>query len=248
MQEKLIIASNFLLAAMLLLACNAADTGKNSPTVDSAGAGDAWVYLFDGVSTKGWHNYGQDTIGKAWKVEDSALHLDATEKDGWQTKNGGDIVTDDEFENFDLQLEWKIAEAGNSGIIFYAHEDTSKYQYAWESGPEMQVCDNARNEDGKVYKSGAGDLYELMAISKNAVRPAGEWNRVEIIANKGKLDFNINGDHVLSTTLWDNNWNNLIKGTKFETMPGFGTYKRGRIALQDHAADVWFRNIKIKKL
>ena len=104
-----------------------------------------------------------------------------------------------------------------------------------------------KNEDGKVYKARAGEIYDLIAISKNVIKPAGEWNHVEIIANKSKLDFTINGEHVLSTTMWDDNWKNLMIGTKYEKMPGFGTYKKGRIALQDHAADVWFRNIKIKK-
>jgi len=241
------IAFVFVMSIAFLSSCNSSDT--NSPTdSDSAKKSTEWEYLFDGVSTKGWHTYGQDTIGKAWKVEDSSLHLDASIKEGWQTKGGGDIITDEEYENFDLQLEWKIEEGGNSGIIFYAHEDTSKYKYSWESGPEMQVCDNEKNEDGKVYKARAGDIYELMPISKNVMRPAGEWNHVEIIANKGKLDFNINGEHVLSTTMWDDNWKQLRAGTKFEKMPGFGTYKKGKISFQDHAADVWFRRIKIKKL
>lgn len=234
--------------ALAFVACNSSDTGTSTAKTDSTNKSGEWEYLFDGISTKGWHTYGQDTIGTAWKVEDSSLHLDASVKGGWQTKNGGDIITDNEYENFDLQLDWKISEGGNSGIIFYAHEDTSKYKYAWESGPEMQLCDNAKNEDGKVYKARAGELYELAAISKNVVKPAGEWNHVEIISKQGKLDFNINGEHVLSTTMWDDNWKKLMAGTKFEKMPGFGTYKKGRIALQDHAADVWFKNIKIKKL
>jgi len=238
----------FVIAMAFISACNSSDTNTTAATTDSANKSTEWEYLFDGVSTKGWHTYGQDTIGNAWKVEDSSLHLDASVKEGWQTKAGGDIITDKEYENFDLQLEWKIAEGGNSGIIFYAHEDTSKYKYAWESGPEMQVCDNEKNEDGKVYKARAGEIYELMAISKNVIKPAGEWNGVEIIANKGNLDFNINGEHVLSTTMWDDNWKKLMARTKFEKMPGFGTYRKGKIALQDHAAHVWFRNIKIKKL
>ena len=232
---------------LFLLSCNASDTNEPSAKKDPASENTEWEYLFDGVSTRGWHTYGQDTIGKAWKVEDSSLHLVASAKDGWQTKWGGDIVTDNEYENFHLMLEWKISEGGNSGIVFYAHEDTSQYKYAWESGPEMQVCDNEKNEDGKVYKARAGEIYDLIAISKNVIKPAGEWNHVEIIANKSKLDFTINGEHVLSTTMWDDNWKKLMIGTKYEKMPGFGTYKKGRIALQDHAADVWFRNIKIKK-
>jgi hypothetical protein len=208
-----------------------------------------WIPLFDGHTTAGWHTYGKNSAGKAWKAEDNSLHLDASVKNDWQTKDGGDIVTDEEFENFDLKLQWKISDAGNSGIMFYVHEDPSKYQFPWSTGPEMQVADNEKNEDGKIEKSRAGDLYDLVASSSQQyVKPAGQWNQVEIIANKGKLDFFMNDHHVLSTTLWNDNWRKLIAATKFKDMPGFGTYRKGKIALQDHGADVWYRDIKIKKL
>lgn len=210
---------------------------------------DNWKLLFDGKTTAGWHTYGKNSIGSAWKAEDSTLHLDASKKRDWQTKDGGDIVTNDEFGNFDLQLDWKISEGGNSGIMFYVHEDTSKFQYAWNSGPEMQIADNDKNEDGKVYKSRAGDLYELFATtSQQYVKPAMQWNHVEIKSNNGKLDLYMNDQHVLDTTIWNEAWKKNIAGTKFKDMPGFGTYKKGKIALQDHGADIWFRNIKIKAL
>ena len=102
---------------------------------------------------------------------------------------------------------------------------------------------------GKLYKSSAGDLYELFATaSRQYVKPAGEWNHVEIIADKGKLDFFMNNEHVLDTTIWDDAWKKNIANTKFKDMPGFGTFKKGKIVLQDHGADVWFRNIRIKNL
>ena len=241
---------SLLILASILFACNSTDTKTKNSNLDSAKLNtDGWESLFNGTTTEGWHTYGKTSAGKAWKAEDSALHLDASVKDGWQTKDGGDIVSVNEYENFDLELEWKISEGGNSGIMFYVHEDTSKYKYAWESGPEMQICDNEKNEDGKVDKARAGDLYELVATSSQQfVKPAMQWNQVEIISNNGKLDFFMNYHHVLSTTLWDDTWKKLIAETKFKTMPGFGTFKKGKIALQDHGADVWFRNIKIKKL
>lgn len=241
----------FALAIVFLFsACNSSDTKKNNSGSDTTKQNTGgWELLFDGKTTAGWHTYGRDSTGKTWKAEDSALHLDASVKDGWQTKDGGDIVTNNEYENFDLKLEWKISEGQNSGIMFYVHEDTSKYKYPWETGPEMQICDNEKNEDGKIDKARAGDLYDLVAsTSQKFVKPAGQWNQVEIIADKGKLDFFMNGEHVLSTTLWDDTWKNLIAATKFKTMHDFGTFKKGKIALQDHGADVWFRNIKIKKL
>lgn len=208
-----------------------------------------WIPLLDGITTTGWHTYGHDSVGKAWNINDSSLHLDASSKSDWQTKDGGDIVTNDEFENFDLQLDWKISEGGNSGIMFYVQKDTSKYKYPWYTGPEMQVADNEKNEDGKIFKSQAGDIYELFhTTSDQYVKPGGQWNHVEIKSDKGKLDLYMNDHHVLDTTIWNDAWKKNIAGTKFKDMPGFGTFKKGKISLQDHGADVWYRNIKIKKL
>jgi Domain of Unknown Function (DUF1080) len=209
---------------------------------------DGWQLLFDGQSTKGWHKYGGNPVGSAWKIADGALMLDTSVKEGFQVKDGGDIVSDDEFENFDLKLEWKISKDGNSGIMFYVHEDSVKYKYPWNTGPEMQVLDNSGHPDSKILKHRAGDLYDLISSSKETVKPAGEWNQAEIKSLNGKLDLSLNGENVVSTNLWDDNWKKLVAGSKFKTMPDFGTYKKGRIALQDHGNMVWFRNVMVKKL
>lgn len=209
---------------------------------------DGWVSLFDGQKLKGWHKYGGAAVGNAWKVENGTLHLTASQKSDWQIRDGGDIVTDEEYENFDLKLEWKIDTCGNSGIIFYSHEDTSKYSYMWATGPEMQVLDNKCNPDAKINKHRAGDLYDLIASSPEVVKPALQWNAVEIKSLNGNLEFYLNGVKVVSTTMWDDNWRNMIAHSKFREMKGFGTFKKGRIGLQDHGHAVWFRNIKIKKL
>ncbi len=239
---KIFIASN------LLIALNGCKLARKPGDVNQD-TGIGWIPLFDGTTLKGWHTYGKDSAGSAWKAEDSTIHLNASIKDGWQTQNGGDIVTYRQFKNFDLELDWKISDAGNSGIMIYVNEDTSKYKYAWNSGPEVQICDNDKNEDGKVYKSQAGDIYELFHTSSDKyVKPAMQWNHTEIISNDGRLQLFMNDQQVLDTTIWDDAWKQNIAGTKFKDMPGFGTYKRGRIALQDHGADVWFKNIKIKNL
>lgn len=252
---KILMVTTFL----FLMAFNSSENNcmnKNDTTAagnDTApGSDTAWVSLFDGKTTGGWHTYGRTEAGKAWKVVDGSLHLDAGNKKDWQTSDGGDIVTDEEFENFHLQLEWKVAPKGNSGIIFYVNEDTSKYHYTWNTGPEMQVLDNgnentAGHPDAKIKSHRAGDLYDLV-ISKEAVKPAGEWNQVEIISNNGKLDFYMNGQHTLSTTMWDDSWKQLIAKSKFRDMKGFGTYRKGKIALQDHGDKVWYRNIRVKRL
>lgn len=207
-----------------------------------------WQLLFDGHTTNGWHGYGKSAVPKAWKVEDGVLHMDAESKKSYTTDEGGDIVTDRDFDNFDLKLEWKISKNGNSGIMFYVHEDTLKYKSPYNTGPEMQVLDNAGHPDAKIFKHRAGDLYDLIPSSKEVVKPFGEWNHVEIVANRGKLDFYLNGEHTVSTTMWDDNWRKMIANSKFASMPDFGTFKSGKIDLQDHGDDVWFRNIKIKKL
>jgi len=113
-------------------------------TSSSQAQANGWVSLFDGKSVNGWHKYGGAAAGTAWKVADGALYLDTSMKSSWQIANGGDIVTDKEYENFDLKLEWKISPGGNSGIMFNVHEDSVKYKYPWNTGPEMQVLDNEK--------------------------------------------------------------------------------------------------------
>lgn len=209
---------------------------------------DGWVSLFDGKTTAGWHKYGGAPVGSAWKVEDGVLHLDANQKENWQIKDGGDIVSDKEYENFHLKLEWKIDTCGNSGIIFNIHEDTAKYEFPWMTGPEMQVLDNSCHPDAKIIKHRAGDLYDLITSAPEAVKPALEWNLAEIKSQNGTLEFYLNGVKVVTTTMWDEGWKKMIAGSKFKAWPDFGTYKKGRIALQDHGNHVWFKNIKIKEL
>ena len=203
---------------------------------------EGWKLLFDGKSLKGWHNFLSKGIGSAWAVREGAIHLDKTVK-----KDGGDIVTDDEFENFELSLEWKIAPCGNSGIMFNVVE-SPEYKYVWQTGPEMQVLDNSCHPDAKIEKHRAGNLYDLIASPTESVKPANEWNLVKIISNKGHLEFWLNGVKQVETTMFTPEWEAMISNSKFKDMPGFGRFKKGKISLQDHGDLVWYRNIKIKEL
>lgn len=207
-----------------------------------------WKLLFDGATNEGWHSYGSRTIGNAWKVVNGTLFLDANNTMGAQIKSGGDIVSDEEYSNFELQLDWMISQNGNSGVCFYIHEDKDQHPTMWMTGPEMQILDNNGHPDAKIYKHRAGDLYDLMASKTEAAKPPLQWNHCVIRAVNGKLDLYLNDVHVVSTSLWDDNWNNLIAGSKFKDMKGFGSYHIGRIGLQDHGNEVWFRNIKIRRL
>jgi hypothetical protein len=220
----------------------------NLPVLTEDEKVNGWRLLFDGQSTKGWHRYGGAPIGEGWKVSEGSLMLDASNKEGWQTRNGGDILTNEEFASFHLKLEWKIDTCGNSGIIFFVQEDTAKYDYVWHTGPEMQVLDNKCHPDAKIVKHRAGDLYDLISSSKETVKPALEWNQAEIVYNNDVLDLYLNGEKVVSTKYGDEAWKKMVAGSKFKSMPGFGAFKQGRIALQDHGNTVWYRNIKIKEL
>ena len=166
-------------------------------------------------------------------------------------ENGGDIVYDKEFENFKLQLEWKIGEGGNSGIFYLAQEEGQ--DKIWRTAPEMQVLDNERHIDAELGKDGnhqAGSLYDLIpAVPQNA-KPAGEWNTVEIIVYKGTVIHKQNGEKVVEYHLWTPEWNEMIKNSKFPTYnPDWANVaKKGLIGLQDHGDDVWYRNIKIKEM
>jgi len=204
-----------------------------------------WTPLFDGKTTKGWHTYGEAAAGQAWKAEDGVLFLDASTKEG-----RGDIATDESFDDFHLRLEWKISKNGNSGIIFFAQDDKAKYINLWYTGPEMQVLDNEGHSDGKIVKHRAGNLYDLIAGPDDAVKPVGEWNKAEIIVQKGTLVLKLNGVTTAKTTIGDDSWKELIKNSKFskKESPDFGKVFSGHIALQDHGNNVSYRNIEIKKL
>jgi hypothetical protein len=246
MMKKSKSASLLLASAFLAFACGGGDKQVHEMTetvVEESG----WESLFDGKTFEGWSKYGGGAVGNAWKVQDGAIYLDAKNKDGWQTGDGGDIVTDEEFENYHFQVEWKIAPNGNSGIIFFV-KDSPEYAYPWMTGPEMQVLDNDGHPDAKITTHRAGDLYDLIESSEETVKPVGEWNLAEIIAKNGNLELYLNGVMVVSTTMWTPEWEEMVANSKFKDMPGFGKYKEGKIALQDHGDEVWFRNIRIKRL
>ena len=234
MKKLLTIAATFL--------CCTGYAQQNPNTLSAKEKKNGWKLLFDGSSTKGWHTFNTTAAGEAWKVSNGDLHLDVDSKTG-----RGDLTTDNAYSNFDLKLEWKISPNGNSGIIFYSQEG-GQYKDSYVTGPEMQVLDNDGHPDGKIIKHRAGDLYDLIKSNKETPKPVGEWNQVEIIANNGNLSLFLNGEKTVSTTLWDDNWKQLIAGSKFKGMPDFGKFKSGKIVLQDHGDAVYFRNIKIKVL
>lgn len=196
--------------------------------------------LFDGKTTNGWHAYLQKDAGP-WKVVDGALQFDPT------APNSADLVTDGEYENYELSIDWRIAKGGNSGIIFGVHEDP-KLGATYLSGIEMQVLDNVNAEDNKKANHLAGSLYDLKAAPADAAKPAGEWNSAKILKDKGHLTFWLNGKEVINVQIGSPEWTELLNNSKFKTWKDFAAYPKGRIALQSHGAVVAFKNISIKQL
>jgi hypothetical protein len=236
-----------LMIAMMLAAtcigCGSAKKNADDPTKQKTGE---WIDML--AVAENWHVYNKPgIIGKAWSLNNGVLHLDGSNRLNGRIVDGGNLVYNQDFENFHLKLEWKISPGGNSGIMFFVKEDPALNE-PYQTGPEMQVLDNNAHPDAKIIKHRAGDLYDLISCSKEVVKPVGEWNLAEIVVNNAKLEFFLNGEMVVSTTLWDDNWNKMIEGSKFKGWPQFAKFKSGKIVLQDHNDEVWFRNMMVKKL
>lgn len=206
---------------------------------------DGWVLLFDGQTTTGWHSYNKNSVTNNWKVVDGAITMDPKSKD---KDNEGDIVTNDEYENYEFATEWKISEGGNSGIIFDIKEDP-KFRDTYNTGAEMQVLDNIKAEDNKKENHLAGLLYDMVGTPDlSKPKPVGEWNEARIIQNKGHLTFYFNGIKTVDVQEGSEAWKNMIANSKFKTWPDFMTSPKGKIAFQDHGHEVAFRNVKIRKI
>lgn len=240
-------AFTLLLATCLPLAAQAQQN-----VLSAAEKADGFKLLFDGTSLKGWHSYLQKGTGKDWKVQNGAIVLEKRVKD--PGADFADIVTDDEYANFDLKLEWQMSACADSGVMFYVHEDP-QYHYTWATGPEMQIADLACTKpDSITLNERSGDLFDLISSKVEWVHESPQWNQFEIIAKDGHIQFFQNGHPVVETTLWDDKWKALLAGTKFAKMSGYAMYKTGHISLQgdeDKGAEpirIAFRNIRIKAL
>nr|WP_068886556.1 DUF1080 domain-containing protein [Pedobacter panaciterrae] len=238
MKRKLIV-----LAACALFFSSAMAQTPNTLSKEEKKAG--WKLLFDGKTTKGWHTYLKKEVGAKWQVKDGAIIFDPT-----QTTGGGDLVTDGIYENYELNLEWKISKGGNSGIIFDIQEDP-KYGATYLTGPEMQVLDNIDASDNKKQNHLAGCLYDMAGdstVSKPA--PVGEWNKVRLIQDKGHLTFWLNGIKTFEGQIGSEEWKAMIANSKFRNkeFADFAKVAKGKIALQEHPGSSQWRNIKIRTL
>jgi|SaaInlStandDraft_1057018.scaffolds.fasta_scaffold110179_1 hypothetical protein len=195
-----------------------------------------WQLLFNGESFSGWRNFKGEGVKPGWQVENGTMH---------HVKGGGDILFDKVYSDFELKLQWKISEAGNSGIFTRVSEDLKK---PWMTGVEMQVLDNEKHGNGKNPLTCAGSAYALIAAPKGVSRKVGEWQDVRIVVKGSSYQFFLNGMQTAAFDVDSAEWKALIAKSKFNKMPHFGTKKKGFVCLQDHNDKVWYRNIKVLEL
>ena len=198
-----------------------------------------WLELFDGKSVSGFSGYKMDSFPwGSWAIEDGSLKTVPGEK-------GIDIISDETFKDFELQLEWKLQSGGNSGIFYFATEEGD---FIWQSAPEMQVLDNISHQDGLRDETSAGALYDLIPTIREAVKPLGEYNKVRIVSKNGKIQHWLNQTLILEYDYGSEEFNKLVSNSKFRDMPFFGKASSGKVGLQGDHGEVWYRNIRIKKL
>ena len=211
-----------------------------------------WIYLFDGKSTNGWRAYNGETMPEKWAVIDGNLTF-ATElklEEDW--KGGGDIIYyKEQFESFELYLEWKLPKGGNSGVFYNVQEG---YEAPYAVSPEYQLLDdngweelnNATLESWQ--KAGADYAMYEPNLSKKKLNPAGQWNNSRIVYTPEKAQYFLNGELLLEFVPFSEDWYERRNSGKWDEFPDYGKYKKGYISLQDHDTPIWFKNIKIKKL
>lgn len=234
-----LIAAAVTLSSLLAPCAQAAD---NILTEAEKAAG--WKLLFDGKTTTGWRGYQKKEMPPGWSVIDGALVKVKGGAGGKGAGGGDDIVTTEEFESFELTLEWKTVRNGNAGVLYHVSEEPVT---SWHYAPEVQILDNTTwpNRDKRQL---AGACYDLYAPSKDVTKPVGEWNHFRIVVNGAHVEHWLNGEKIVTYELWSDDWNARVAKSKFKDKPKFGTFKRGPICLQDHSDRIEFRNLKIRVL
>jgi Domain of Unknown Function (DUF1080) len=193
--------------------------------------------LFDGSSLEHWRGYKTDTVPAGWTIVDRTLAKDAPV---------ADIVSKDEFGDFDLQVEWKIGEAGNSGIFY---RGTEEYDHIYWSAPEYQLLDDVKAADNKTRLTCAGAAYAVYPSPAGHLKPVGDWNAARIFARGNHVEHWLNGVKLLEYEIGSSDWTARVKASKFVDWPNYGRAKRGHVALQgDHAGTLAFRNIRLTEL
>jgi hypothetical protein len=228
-------------AALLAVAAIALATGlgatppaqaPNTLTADERAAG--WRLLFDGTSLDQWRGFREPAVPAGWQVLDGAIT---------RAGRGGDLVSREEFGDFEFAFGWRLAAAGgNSGVMFRV---VLGLEQTYHSGPELQLLDDEGHRDGRVPETSCGANYALHASSKPMCRPIGEWNQTRLVVRGAHVEHWMNGEKVVEYELWSPDWKARVAASKFRAWPEYGMATSGHLALQDHGNPVSFRNLKI---
>ncbi len=219
-------------------------SAKKEPAIntltDAEKAG-GWILLFDGKTTDNFRGFKKATFPeKGWSVDaEGVLHSSVNGE-------GGDIITKDQYEQFEFSIDWKVTPKANSGVIYLCSEEN--FNETWETGLEMQILDNTAFHDGKITKNSAGALYDMIAASKDTSRPVGEWNTFRILKKGTHVEQWFNEFKVVEFEFQSPEFKKLVAESKWKDHPSFGKNNKGHIALQTHGGEVMYRNIKIRTL
>jgi hypothetical protein len=231
------------IASVALLVIAAAAACDRRPAGDAPAPGE-WIVLFDGTSVEHWRGYQRDDFPTdGWTIDGDALK---------PTTDGTviDIITRRQFRNYELELEWRVAPRGNSGIFVHVAEGPP---HVWHTGPEFQVLDDESHPDGRVPETSAGSIYGVMAAADTRLQPAGQYNSARVIVRGARIEHHLNGQQVLELDLDSEDFRDRVAASTFSTLPEYARRREGHIALQ-HAsvsplrAPVWFRNVRIREL
>lgn len=232
-----------ILFVMLVVLCSCSSTVKTTDNnLSKTDESNGWKMLFDGASMNGWRTY-QNKPADSWSVKDGTLYCAGSKTD--KSDRRSDLITAAQFENFDLELDWKLAPQGNSGVMYMVSEE---FPAAYQSGPEYQLIDDNNFPDKLEDWQKTGANYAMDAAPTAASKAIGEWNHTRIVVNKGHVEHWLNGVKVVDYQLWTDEWNKKKAEGKWKDTPGYGMSRKGHIALQDHGSEAWFKNIKIKEL
>lgn len=226
------------LCVATLCFATAAPAQNNELSSEEAEAG--WQLLFDGESLEHWRGFRMEGLPAGWRAEEGQIVF-APPASG----DRGDIVTKEQFENFELVVEWAVTEAGNSGIFFRVSEDAPR---TYSTGPEFQILDNDGHRDGQRAETSAAANYALHAASEDVTRAVGEFNEARLRVDGDQVTHWLNGKKVVEYRLWTSEWKASVAASKFASMPRYGLNESGHIALQDHGDLVRFRNVKVLRL
>jgi len=222
-----------LAVAVVLVSSLSAQSPASLTTAEKAAG---WKLLFDGTSLSGWRGYKTETPPTGWTAKAGELIREGA---------GGDLMTAEQYGDFEMRFDWKVTANGNSGVIYRI---ATTEQYPWQTGPEFQVLHNAGHADGKNPITSAGSNYAVNPPEKDVTKPVGEWNEARLLVQGNHVEHWLNGVKVVEYEIGSADWEARVKASKFAKVANYGRMKRGFIALQDHGDAVSYRNLKIKPL